>query len=344
MRQAALLSALALVLGAAAPAAAQQPRLVLSAYGISQDAFKKVLYEPFEAQCGCELVVEIGNSAERLAKLEARKDNPNVDVVVFADFNALEAARKDLIQPLDPAKLSNLDKLYEIAKDPVGGNMAVGYTLYSTSIVYRTDKITDMASWKDLWRPELRNRVAFPNISTTQGPLALYMVEQAFTEGQPSPGLETAIGKIAEVKDEVVTFYERSSQVVQLFQQEEILAAPVGRFAWGNIMKLQMPLGWLVPAEGQTGGMNVASIVKGTKQADLAHQLIDMWLSTEVQTALAEALVDSPTNREVELSGPVAQLMTFGPENVEQLRLLPPEQLLENREAWLEGWNAQVAR
>ncbi|MDF1587052.1 ABC transporter substrate-binding protein [Marinimicrococcus flavescens] len=343
MRRAALTSVLALAFGAAAPAAAE-PTLVLSAYGISQDAFKKILYEPFEAQCGCELVVEIGNSAERLAKLEARKDNPNVDVVVFADFNALEAARKDLIQPLDPSKLSNLDKLYDVARDPVGDNMAVGYTLYSTSIVYRTDKITDMGSWKDLWRPELENRVAFPNITTTQGPLALYMAERAWTEGQPSQGLETAIAKVAEIKDDVVTFYERSSQIVQLFQQEEIWAAPMGRFAWGNIMKLQMPLGWLLPAEGQTGGLNVASIVKGTEQADLAHQLIDMWLSTEVQTALAEALVDSPVNREVELSGSVAQLMTFGPEQVESLRLVPPEQLLENREAWLETWNAKVAQ
>ena len=36
-----------------------------------QDAFKKALYDPFEKICDCELVVETGNSVERMAKIEA---------------------------------------------------------------------------------------------------------------------------------------------------------------------------------------------------------------------------------------------------------------------------------
>jgi putative spermidine/putrescine transport system substrate-binding protein len=36
-------------------------------------------------------------------------------------------------------------------------------------LVYRSDKIAPLTSWKDLWRPELKGRVAFPDVSTTQG-------------------------------------------------------------------------------------------------------------------------------------------------------------------------------
>src|SRR5438128_1668249 len=77
-----------------APAAGAQTTLVVSAYAASVDQYRKDLYDPFERQCGCKVVLDLGNSAERLTKLDARKDNPNVDVAVLTNFNALEAARK----------------------------------------------------------------------------------------------------------------------------------------------------------------------------------------------------------------------------------------------------------
>src|ERR1019366_5366117 len=133
--------ALATLLLAATSAGAQERTLVLSAFGVSQDLLRKDLYAPFEAKCGCKIVVDVGNSADRVAKIEARKANPEVDIAVLADYNALEAAQKDLIEPIDVTKLSNYDKLFDIAKDPLGNKMAIGYTYYATSIVYRQDKV-----------------------------------------------------------------------------------------------------------------------------------------------------------------------------------------------------------
>lgn len=66
-------------------------------------------------------------------------------------------------------------------------------------------------------------------------------------------------------------------------QQEEILAAVVGRFGWPGIKKINMPIAWATPKEGQTGGMNVLALAKGAKQSDLALKFIDYWLSAEVQ-------------------------------------------------------------
>lgn len=97
-------------------------------------------------------------------------------------------------------------------------------------------------------------------------------------------------------------------------QQEEIWAAPIGRFSWAPFTKLDLPLAWATPKEGQTGGMNVLVVPKGTKNEDLALQFMDFWLSTDVQKALAEKLVDSPTNREVKVSDEVANNITYGDE------------------------------
>lgn len=334
-------SAALALLGAAAPALAETPTLTISVYGIAQDAYKKDLYDPFEAICGCTLVVETGNSSERLAKLEANKAAPVIDVAAIADFNALEAVRKDLVQPIDVAKLANYGALYDIAQDPLGGHMAVGYTFYSTSIVYRSDKVT-ITSWKDLFKPELAGRIALPNITTTQGPSAIYMIDKA--EGGTTPDLKAGIDAIAANRDNVVTFYERGSQIPQLFEQEEILAAVVGRFGWANIRKLDLPIKWATPSEGQTGGMNVLTLVKGTKNEALALQFIDYWLSKDVQTRLAADLVDSPANKTVEVPAETAESLTYGAETAASLHFIAPADMLEHREAWVAGWNAKVTQ
>ena len=100
---------------AAGPALAQKRTLVLSTYGLNAELFKKHVYEPFGQRCGCELVLETGNAAERLAKLDARKANPTVDVVQVTDFLALEASQKGLLQPIDHSKLKNLGQIYDFA-------------------------------------------------------------------------------------------------------------------------------------------------------------------------------------------------------------------------------------
>ena len=320
---------------------AEDKTLTISVYAFAQDEFKEIVYDPFEAKCGCKLVVETGNSVERLAKMEANKANPVIDMAVVSMADALAAARAGLIDKIDTAKLSNFGKLYDVAKDPNGDGMSVGYTFYSTSIVYRTDKMK-IESWADLLKDDIVSHIAFPNVTTNQGPPVLYMLGQAL--GSNTPDLKGAIRAVGAKADKIVTFYVKSSQLVQLMKQEEIWAAPIGRFSWSPFTKLGLPLAWATPKEGQTGGMNVMVLAKGAKQRDLALEFMNFWLSTEIQTKLAEKLVDSPVNTEVKVSDDVANNITYGEEMAKGLKLIPSDVALDNREAWLSEWNAKVAQ
>ncbi len=331
-------TALMLSLGAAQ---AQDKTLTISVYAFAQDEFKELVYTPFEQKCGCKLVVETGNSVERLAKMEANKTNPVIDLAIVSMADALSAARKDLIQKIDTAKVPNIEKLYDIAKDPNGDGMSVGVNLYATSIVYRTDKMK-IDSWGDLLKDSIVDHIAFPNVTTNQGPPALYMLGKAMDKD--TPDLAAPIAAVGAKKDDIVTFYVKSSQLVQLMQQEEIWAAPIGRFSWAPFTKLDLPLAWATPKEGQTGGMNVLVVPKGTKNEDLALQFMDFWLSTDVQKALADKLVDSPTNKEVKVSEEVANNITYGEETVKSLQLIPSAVSLDNRDKWLSEWNAKVGQ
>ncbi len=336
-----LILAGASTLALSAAALAADKTLTISVYSFSQDAFQELVYKPFEEICGCKIVVETGNSVERMAKIEANKDAPVIDMAVLSTHDALGAARKGLLQPVDVAALSNYDKLYDIAKDPLGDNMGVGYTFYATSIAYRSDKVT-VDSWADLLSPELAGNVALPDVTTNQGPPALYMIGKAM--GETDTSLAAPIEAVGEKADDIVTFYVRSSQLAQLMQQEEIWAAPVGRFAWGRFKDNGFPMAWATPKEGQTGGMNVMVMTANNGNEELALQFMDYWLSTEVQTALANALIDSPANAEVTVSDEVAANLTYGAGTVAQLDLLSAETILDNRDSWLEQWNTKVVK
>lgn len=324
-----------------ATSAVAQETLTISVYSFAQDAYKEALYDPFEEICNCELVIETGNSVERMAKIEANAANPVIDMAVISSHDALSLAQKGLLQPIDTSKISSFDRLYPAAQDPIGDNMAVGYTFYASSIVYRED-LVDIKSWGDLLGADLAGNVSLPNITGTQGPLTLMMLDKA--AGGDASDFSSTISAIGAKADDIVTFYSRSSELAQLMNQEEVIAAPVGRFAWSRFKSSPLPFAWADPVEGQAGGMNVMLMTKGNGNEELAYKLMDYWLSTEVQTRIAEALIDSPANMDVKVSDEVAESLTFGADLINSLNILPAAEIIANRDAWVEQWNTEVIK
>ncbi|MBL4599462.1 MAG: ABC transporter substrate-binding protein [Rhizobiaceae bacterium] len=332
----ALGTALALMAGAASAA---DKKLTISVYSFGTDAMTEAVFDPFEKVCGCEVVVETGRSVERMAKIEANASNPIIDVAVMSSHDALALARKGLLQSLDVSKIPSHADLYESAKDPIGDNFAIGYGFYATSIVYRSD-LVEIDSWADLLSDKLKGRVALPNITGTQGPLTLHMLGEAMG-GDDIKFTKTIDAVGAHAKD-IVTFYGRSSALVQLMLQEEVIAAPIGRFAWSRFSGAKLPFKWAEPKEGQTGGMNVMLMTKGNGNEELAYQFMNYWLSTEVQTRVAEMKLDSPANAKVVVSDEIAESLTYGADLINSLKMLDPAAIIDNRDAWLKRWNEKV--
>ena len=92
----------------------------------AHDAYKKALYDLFEAICDGEPVIETGNNAERISKIEANAANPVIDMAVVSSHDVLALARRGLLQNLDVSKLSSHSDLFEVAENPLGANWAVG--------------------------------------------------------------------------------------------------------------------------------------------------------------------------------------------------------------------------
>ncbi|MCB0115595.1 MAG: ABC transporter substrate-binding protein, partial [Caldilineaceae bacterium] len=289
------------------------------------------------------IVYETGNNSERLTKLSARGDSPQVDVIHLAGSFTFAAAEQGLLEPIDASKLENYDELYDWAKDPMGDGTGISYAISAYPLIVRTDKVSEpITSWADLLRPELKGYVTVPGLATTNGPATIVMLAEAF--GGDIDNTEPAWERLPELADQLVTVYNRSSELVALVQQEEVWVAPYSSFSIGNLLDTGLPLEMVIPSEGLPAAASVVSIVAGSEKSDLAHKYIDFLISQQVQSAMAEALVDSPTNMMVVVSDEVAPLLTYGETMMNSLIFLDQAKLNGYQDAWLERWNEVMAQ
>lgn len=93
--------------------------------------FREEVYAPFEEEHNVEIVLDIGNNAERLNKI--RQGTADIDVVYLSDFYAQQAINDDLFEKIDRSNIPNLDEIYDIAKAPLGEDYT---SLYDWSIWY----------------------------------------------------------------------------------------------------------------------------------------------------------------------------------------------------------------
>lgn len=311
--------------------------LTVSMWGYNMDILEKNVITPFEEKYGVEIVTETGNNSDRFTKMVARKDNPLVDVALFAGSWSYKAVEEGIIKPYDPSLLTNLDSIMESAKDPLGGRYAIGYTIQHLGLFYRTDKVQEITSWKDLSRDDLAGFLTIPQITTTYGPSLIYMLAKAWTGDfyNTDAGWE----KLEELAPSVITAYSRSSELNTLVLQEEVYAAPYASFAWGGIKNSGLEVKSVIPEEGLVGSYSMVSVGAGSQKEELAHLYIDHLLSYEVQLSEAMDLVDSPVHKDVELPAEIGENLTYGDDLIAKLNFFSQEEMAANQEEWIGLWN-----
>jgi putative spermidine/putrescine transport system substrate-binding protein len=335
--------------GAAAWAATIPPKpakLVVSTWGFNQDLLQKNIAQAFENEYGIKIVFDFGDNAPRLARLLANKDHPVDDVVTFAPTYAVMAKNEGLLQPIDVSYLPNIANIVPWAQNPLGDWYGVGYTVQVFKLAYRTDKVKPpVTSWKDFWRSDLAGKITLPDLNTTYGPSTLLAIAQAW--GGSQDNLAVGWQKLKELVDSgaLLTTYTNSAQVVSLFQQGEVVLAPMPSFAWPSLKATKLPLAWVTPKEGLIGSVNTLSVVKGTPNAYWAEQFINFWLSQPVQVQEALDLVDAPANTLAVAKLPNNVKEQFGlNEDISKATFYDPAFVVKNLSSWLDQWNKLMTK
>eukprot|EP01035_Chromulina_nebulosa_P009813 gene9813-13240_t len=163
-----------LALGLAAPlhfvrTAVAQPKpgdeLVIGVWGGAQERIVREFCEkPLVAKYGCKVSYVLGGTTERRARAYSERGRPSFDVLYLNIFESRQAV-KDGVTQAPTAAVPNFANLYDIAK--VGG---YGVAFNPCTIVYDKRKASKpITSWKDLWNPEWKGRIAWPTFPGAEG-------------------------------------------------------------------------------------------------------------------------------------------------------------------------------
>lgn len=330
-----MLSLLATFSAGASVAVAQEKTLVVSEWGYTPEQSNEFLYKPFEAMCGCKVVVDTGNNADRLNKMRIRG---GVDVMFITDAFTQQGIDAGVFAKIDRSKLPNLSEVYDIAKAPQGEAYGPAYVSGHYGIMYDASKVKEpITSWKDLWRPEFKGLVAIPGFNTTTGPLtAVIAGDRADADIFKDP--EAAFKSLGELKDNVRKTYNTGSELVNLFSTGEVVVAAVQDFAAPAIHKAVPNAKWAPLSEGDYAIFNTLNIGAKAKNPELAYQFINYKLSKEVQEKFV-AVGDSPVNKNVVISPDKVGDMAYGADAMSKLRKPDFQAILSHKADWERRWN-----
>lgn len=321
---------------ALAATSAQAETFTISWWGYNGEKLKANIVDPFQEICGCEVVFETGNNADRLGKLQAR-GGKGVDVIYLTDSYSQLGVEAGTFLELDRSRIPNVENLYDMAQAPQGA-FGPAYSVGRAGIVYDSAKVEPITSWNDLWRADLVGAVTLPGITTTAGPMVVVQAgKHAGVDAYADA--DGAFKAIAELKPNSVKNYNTGSEMVNLISTGEASVAIAQDFTLSSLQKAVPTMTWATLDDGDVATLNTVNIPVGAEKVDLAYQFINFVLSKEVQQVNAEQGVDAPVHTGVELTPEQAAVWTYGAEAIAKLNRMDYAKMNAAKTDWIDRWN-----
>jgi len=314
--------------------------------GLFTGTQRKYAADLFTRRTGIKVQYIDANPADHLAKMIASRGREAPYDVVYLDVDVqANAAKAGVIEKVDPGAVTNLQFLYDEAKNKDG--FGPGLMFYSTGIAYNTAKFKEAGipaptSWNDLWDPRLAGKVMLPDLSTAMG--RSFLIAAARLNGGDEKNLSKGIEKIAQLKYQSI--YTSTVQLEALLPNGDVWAAPMadGR-AWGLVDK-GAPVAFVRPKEGAIVEMGTLDVVKGSKHPKEALEYINTVLDPYPQLGQAYEIPYGPTNKllapVLEHYPDVSKKFISSWTELKQAYLPDWKAYIENQDQILDLWNRQV--
>ncbi|MNS99753.1 putative binding protein component of ABC iron transporter precursor [compost metagenome] len=312
--------------------------------GSNEKAFKEKIIPAFEARHKVKVVYVAGNSTDTLAKLQAQKARPELDVVLLDDGPMYQAVQFGFCDAIKDAPVYK--DLYPLAK--IGDNRATAIGVVATGLVYNTEAFRKAGlqkpdSWEALTDKKYRQKIAIPPISNTYG-LQTLMVFAKLRKGSDQnidPGF-TALTR--EVGPNVLAWEPSPGKMTELFQNGDVTLAVWGSGRVQSLKDTGFPVEFVYPKEGAPALLTAACPVVQSDVPEQSQAFVQHLLTPEVQAILADSQGWGPVNGKVRLEPTVAAKVPYGKEQID--KLLPTNWTLvnEKRAEWTNRWNRTVER
>jgi putative spermidine/putrescine transport system substrate-binding protein len=256
--------------------------LVISTWGAPYVDFMEqyVLPELRKLYPNVSLVFDEGGMSARYNKVLSLKDNPEHDLLLSNTEHAIMGHRDGMLEPYDPANVPNAKNLVDWARPDQTDSVVWAGNTYG--LWYNPDFFGDNppTSWGDLWRPEVQGKIAVPIIGHSH--MTGFMELIAEMNGGSRDNIEPALEALAELEPgmQVYTW----TQWLPLYESGDIvLATAFDYIEVPGVRQQGYDLEWVLPEEGVLDGTTTFSIVKGSKNKEVAEAFLNILLSPEVQ-------------------------------------------------------------
>ncbi|HET7849445.1 MAG TPA: ABC transporter substrate-binding protein [Pseudolabrys sp.] len=295
-----LLALFALAL--AIPAHAQD-KLIVSIWGGSwRDLVAETVAKKFTKETGVQVEFITGGTIDRLNKAKLAKDNPESDITFTTSHVGWLYANSGLFEKLDMAKIPNAKNLAEQARI---SPYHLGSWAYVYTIGYRPDllKGVTFTSWNDLWKPELKGKLAAPDFDPSH-----IIVVSAILSGGDAAHWQKGEAKLKKLKPNFKAFYTNDANSQQLLASGETPVQVVLSMNAHYMIGQGVPIKLVIPKEGGVLGIDTVAIMKGSKKAELAYKFINDLYDPGIQAQIAKLKKGSPAVLNAKLDPEIAKL------------------------------------
>lgn len=336
--------AVAAMLAAGVSAAQAQQTLYLGSFGgSSEKLFKETIIPPFEAKHNVKIVYVSGNSTDTLAKLQAQKAKPELDVVLLDDGPMYQAVQFGFCDKLQDGPVYK--QLYDLAHI---SDKAVAVGVVATGLAYNPEAFKKAGlpapdSWEILTDKRLKQKISVPPISNTYGlhTLTMFAKLRNGSEKNIEPGF-TAMVK--EVGPNVLAWEPSPGKLTELFQNGDVTLAVWGSGRVQALKDTGFPVEFVYPKEGALALMVTACPVVQSDVSAQSQAFVQYLLSPEVQVLLADSQGWGPANKAAKLKSTIAAKVPYGDQQVGKLIATDWDVVNEKRSEWTNRWNRTVER
>jgi putative spermidine/putrescine transport system substrate-binding protein len=211
-------------------------------------------------------------------------------------------ANDGLYEQLDLSKVPNARNLVEQARI---SPYHIGTWAYVYTIGYRSDLLKGLSfeSWTDLWRPEVKGKLAAPDFDPSH-----LIVVAAILSGGDAATWEKGQAKLKELKPSFKAFYTNDANSQQLIANGETPVQVILSMNAHYMAAEGVPIALVIPKEGAVLGIDTIAIMKGSKRAELAYKFINAALDPQVQAEVAKFKKGSPVVVDAKIDAEVAKL------------------------------------
>lgn len=311
--------------------------------GALQKLFIEAIGPDLEKQTGAKIVYTPGKAAETLAKIQAQRSRPQIDVAITTEVVGLQGANLGLWAPLDPSIVTNMKDMYDYALYP--DNKGVLWSANISGIAYnpealRENGITPPDSYFDLFKEQYKGKIVVGTITTDYGLLALLIMAKIHggSERDIDPGFK-AMKKLA---PSVLSFEKIFSRVGELFQSKTAWIAPWNHAGVFMMSKQGIPIKYVAPKEGVIISANFVGLVNNAPHPKDAQVFINLLLGSKVLEKFAETYSTIPLNKAIKLKPEVEEYVPNKPEIMNKVLPIDWQYVNEHRGEWTERWFKEV--